>query len=340
MDLIELDDFHWLMDILQTIDVGLVVIDRHYRVQLWNGFMENHSGQLASHIRGTNLLTQFPDLPVTWLQRKVEEVFALHSPVFSSWEQRPRLFDFGSTRPFTSNSALMYQNITLMPLVSRHGDCNNICIIIYDVTDAAVGKQGLQDANQQLKALSITDRLTGLYNRGHWEENMRQEYQRHFRSGAPVTLLMFDIDFFKKINDGYGHPAGDTVLRDVSTLLRQQLRATDIAGRYGGEEFGVLLLDADNQTAWLIAERLRIAIAQHQVQYEGQCIEFTISIGLAVLDAATATPAQWLTRADDALYHSKRNGRNQVSIASSAGLKPHLASAATTESSVLTVAAQ
>ena len=80
-----------------------------------------------------------------YLQRKVEEVFALHSPVFSSWEQRPRLFDFSSTRPFTGNSALMYQNITLMPLVSRHGHCNHICIIIYDVTDAATGKQGLQD---------------------------------------------------------------------------------------------------------------------------------------------------------------------------------------------------
>lgn len=315
MDLIELDDFHWLMDILQTIDVGLVVIDRQYQVQLWNGFMENHSGQLASHIRGHNLLTQFPDLPITWLQRKVEEVFALHSPVFSSWEQRPRLFDFASTRPFTSNSALMYQNITLMPLVSRHGLCNHICIIIYDVTDAAMGKQGLQDANQQLKALSITDRLTGLYNRDHWEECMRQEYQRHFRSGSPVTLLMFDIDFFKKINDGYGHPAGDAVLRDVACILRQQLRATDVAGRYGGEEFGILLLDADSHTAWLIAERLRQAIAQHIVQHDNRLIEFTISIGLAVLDAATATPAQWLVRADEALYHSKRTGRNRVTIA-------------------------
>ncbi len=67
MNLMELDDFHWLLDILQTIDVGLVVIDRQYQVQLWNGFMENHSGQLASHIRGHNLLTQFPDLPITWL---------------------------------------------------------------------------------------------------------------------------------------------------------------------------------------------------------------------------------------------------------------------------------
>ncbi len=329
MDLIELDDFHWLMDILQTIDVGLVVIDRQYEIQLWNGFMENHSGQLASHIRGQNLLTQFPDLPVSWLQRKVEEVFALHSPVFSSWEQRPRLFDFSSTRPFTGNSALMYQNITLMPLVSRHGSCNHICIIIYDVTDAATGKQGLQEANHQLKALSITDRLTGLYNRGHWEECMRHEYQRHFRSGCPVTLLMFDIDFFKKINDTYGHPAGDAVLRQVSVVLKQQLRSTDIAGRYGGEEFGVLLLDADSQTSWNIAERLRQAIAHHQVTHDGRVIEFTISIGLAVLDASMPTPAAWLVQTDNALYHSKHTGRNRVTLAGTheATQDPQLAAA-------------
>ena len=87
MNLMELDDFHWLMDILQTIDVGLVVIDRHYHVQLWNGFMENHSGHLASHIRGQSLIEQFPDLPEGWLRRKVEEVFALRSPVFSSGDK-------------------------------------------------------------------------------------------------------------------------------------------------------------------------------------------------------------------------------------------------------------
>ena len=157
----------------------------------------------------------------------------------------------------------------------------------------------------------------------------RQEYQRHFRSGAPVTLMMFDIDFFKKINDTYGHPAGDAVLRQVATVLRQQLRNTDIAGRYGGEEFGILLLDADSQTAWLIAERLRQAIAQHQVVHDGRTIQFTISIGLAVLDASMPTPASWLVQTDNALYHSKHTGRNRVTLASSAEacVEPQLSAA-------------
>ena len=315
MNLLELDDFHWLMDILQTIDVGLVVIDRHYQVQLWNGFMENHSGHLASHIRGHSLLEQFPDLPEGWLRRKVEEVFALRSPVFSSWEQRPRLFDFVSTRPFTGHSLLMYQNITLMPLLSRTGNCDHICIIIYDVTDAAIGKLGLQQANQQLKALSITDRLTTLYNRGHWEECLRLEYQRFQRTNSPVTLMMFDIDFFKKINDTYGHPAGDAVLRCVATTLKQELRGTDIAGRYGGEEFGVLLLDTDGATAYAVAERLRHVISNLVIEYEEQRISLTISLGLANLNRQTTSAADWLIAADNALYHSKHNGRNQVTVA-------------------------
>lgn len=325
MELIELDDFHWLMDILQTIDVGLVVIDRQYQIQLWNGFMENHSGLFAAAVRGQNLFQQFADLPETWLRRKVEEVFALHSPVFSSWEQRARLFNFVSTRPFTGSSEWMYQNVTLMPLVSRNGQCSHICFIIYDVTDAATGKLAQQQANKKLEALSITDRLTNLYNRGHWEECLRQEYQRHFRTGSPVTLMMFDIDFFKKINDTYGHPAGDTVLRQVACILKQQLRATDLAGRYGGEEFGILLLDADSATSQIVAERLRQAIAKHLVQHEAHAIHFTISIGLAELNPRLGTPAQWLNHADKALYFAKHHGRNRVIVADGPEMRREIA---------------
>ena len=112
-------------------------------------------------------------------------------------------------------------------------------------------------------------------------------------------------------------------------MLRQQLRNTDIAGRYGGEEFGILLLDADSQTAWLIAERLRQAIAQHQVVHDGRTIQFTISIGLAVLDASMPTPASWLVQTDNALYHSKHTGRNRVTLASAgeASVEPQLSAA-------------
>ena len=272
-----MDEFHWLLDILQTIDVGLVVIDRHYRVQLWNGFMENHSGITASQLRDANLVVHFPELPEAWLKRMLETVFTLRSPVFSSWEQRPRLFEFVSSRPFTGGSEMMFQNLTLMPLASRSGECNHACLIIYDVTDAAMGKQGLQAANQQLKLLSSTDRLTGLYNRGHWEECLRHEFRRAVSAHAASSLLMFDIDFFKSINDTHGHQAGDDVLRQVARVLQQQLRPGDMAGRYGGEEFGIVLPDTDSRLALIIAENIRLAMASQLIEYQRQSLNFTIS---------------------------------------------------------------
>lgn len=310
-----MDEFHWLLDILQTIDVGLVVIDRHYRVQLWNGFMENHSGITASQLRDANLFAHFPELPEAWLKRMLETVFTLRSPVFSSWEQRARLFEFVSSRPFTGSSELMYQNLTLMPLASRSGECNHACLIIYDVTDAAMGKQGLQAANQQLRQLSCTDRLTGLYNRGHWEECLRQEYDTAGKAALPSSLLLLDIDFFKSINDNYGHQAGDEVLRQVASVLKQQLRTGDMAGRYGGEEFGVLLPQTGSTAALALAEKIRQAMAALRIPYEGQSLTFTISLGVAQRHGAHATPAGWLRDADSALYQAKHSGRNCTCLA-------------------------
>ncbi|GAA4503617.1 diguanylate cyclase [Pseudaeromonas paramecii] len=316
MSQIALDEFHWILDVLQSIDVGLVVVDRQFNIQLWNGFMENHSGIGFSKLQGQGLFHRFPALPESWLRRKVETVLALNSPTFTSWEQRPRLFNFISSKPFTGRSELMYQNITILPLTSRNGTTDHACIILYDVTDAAMGKLGLQEANQQLKVLSVTDRLTGLFNRGHWEECLRQEFNRCQRHAHSSTLMMFDIDFFKKINDGYGHLAGDAVLRRVSKTLMQVLRSTDVAGRYGGEEFGILLLDVDEPGAMYVAERLRIAMAEQIVEFDQHHICFSISVGIARLEPQHATASDWIAAADAALYHAKRNGRNCCVLAS------------------------
>lgn len=125
--------------------------------------------------------------------------------------------------------------------------------------------------------------------------------------------MMFDIDFFKKINDTYGHPAGDACCVRSQTV-HHSLRSSDVAGRYGGEEFGVLLLDANAQIAALVAERLRQAIARLVIEHEGRMINLTISIGLAPLVPGTENAQQWLSRADQALYHSKHAGRNRVTL--------------------------
>jgi diguanylate cyclase (GGDEF)-like protein len=208
----------------------------------------------------------------------------------------------------------MYQNITISPLVSASGVVNHICIIIYDVTDIAANKKALENANLELGKLSRTDRLTQLNNRGYWEECLVKEFNRYQRYHHTCSLIMFDIDHFKNVNDTYGHQAGDEVIRIVSTLLRDSLRSTDTAGRYGGEEFGIILSDTDAQGALVFAERLRKNIESTVVHHDGLSIQFTISLGIAELSADCQGYKAWLEQSDLALYHCKHNGRNQAHI--------------------------
>ena len=125
---------------------------------------------------------------------------------------------------------------------------------------------------------------------------------------------MFDIDHFKKVNDTYGHQAGDEVIRQTSSTLRNSIRTTDVAGRYGGEEFGVILIDTNAEQSQYLAERLRKKIAALTVGFEQHEIKFTISLGIAEVDAAMSDHAAWINASDQALYQAKHGGRNQSVI--------------------------
>ncbi len=311
-DLTEIHDLHRYLTIIQNIHVGIVVIDRSYTVKIWNGFMEINSGVTGFKIIGKNFLEYFPDIKSSWLKEKITEAFQLENTVYSSWEQHNEVFNFKNNRPFTGNSEEMYKNFTIIPIKSITGGTNEVCIIIYDVTDEACSKQNLEDANKQLHQLSITDKLTNIYNRGYWEECLKQQFRIFMRTKTPVTLLMFDIDHFKNINDTYGHPAGDQVLKDAGAILKKIVRNSDIAGRYGGEEFGIILLDANREDAYHIAERLRKAIEQHIILFDNLEIKFTISIGLCTLSEVTSSPQEWLIKTDNSLYFSKEHGRNRT----------------------------
>ncbi|MHB8821936.1 MAG: GGDEF domain-containing protein, partial [Pseudomonadaceae bacterium] len=151
-------------------------------------------------------------------------------------------------------------------------------------------------------------------NRGHWEEILRQDYARHRRHESQSALVMFDIDHFKSINDTYGHQAGDAVIQQVAELIRETMRDCDVAGRYGGEEFVVLLRDTDKQGAFTFAERLRRVVEAHEVQHDGRPIRFTISLGIADLSQPSTGHAQLIEWADSALYASKSAGRNCVTL--------------------------
>jgi diguanylate cyclase (GGDEF)-like protein len=311
-DNLDLNEFHWLLAIVQGIDVGVVVLDREFCVQVWNTFMENRSGLQPDAVHGQRFFDLFPEVEEDWFRHKVESVITLGTPAFTIWEQRPYLVRFKNYQPITGQEEFMYQNTTILPLRATNSIIEHICLIIYDVTNVAANKQQLQKVNQQLQHLSRTDRLTGLNNRGYWEECLQHEYARHRRYQSMAALVMFDIDHFKAVNDTFGHQAGDKVIQAVAEVIREQIRDTDYAGRYGGEEFVVLMPDIDTSGAIVFAERLRLRIESLVVTYEKQAIPFTISLGVADLSFPTDDHKQLIERADQALYASKKGGRNQT----------------------------
>lgn len=171
----------------------------------------------------------------------------------------------------------------------------------------------LVNANLKLDQLATTDDLTGLLNRRQFFEQANQELARAKRSKHNMALMMIDIDYFKEVNDRFGHAAGDKVLAELSALFKRMLRSTDIVGRIGGEEFAVLLPENTIDEAHELAERLRLSVSEYSVSVEDQDIHVTLSIGISEVFQAETKIDDALKRADASLYGAKGAGRNVVS---------------------------
>jgi len=167
---------------------------------------------------------------------------------------------------------------------------------------------------QELKETSVRDYLTGLYNRRYLFDFLEKEVNRAQRYGACFSIMIFDIDFFKKINDSYGHQSGDLVLKGISDKATAMIRNTDLLARYGGEEFVVVMPQTETPGAVTIAERLRDAVEGMDIPVEGETVKITISIGVATYPAKTEKLSieEFIDKADKALYDAKNSGRNKV----------------------------
>jgi two-component system cell cycle response regulator len=172
----------------------------------------------------------------------------------------------------------------------------------------------LRDNVQQSIELAVTDPLTALFNRRYMERHVGTLVDRAAARGKPLSVLLVDIDYFKAINDTYGHDAGDDVLREFADRMRTCIRGIDLACRYGGEEFVVVMPDTDVGIAARVAERIRRQIAGHRflIDRGARSIEVTISIGIAARQNPDDDAVTLMKRADEALYRAKRDGRNRV----------------------------
>jgi diguanylate cyclase (GGDEF)-like protein/PAS domain S-box-containing protein len=181
-----------------------------------------------------------------------------------------------------------------------------------DITERRRAEEELKVLQAQLREEAIRDPLTGLYNRRYLEETLRRELVRAGRSGHPLTILMGDIDYFKKLNDSYGHQAGDKVLQALGGLLRHHARSSDIPCRYGGEEFILVLPDMPLEAARQRAESIRRDFADLHIAFGGAQLAATLSIGVSVHPGHGKTADELIRSADQALYEAKQSGRNSV----------------------------
>ncbi len=170
----------------------------------------------------------------------------------------------------------------------------------------------LQEANARLQLLAVTDGLTGLFNHRRFQEALQTELVRAERHKRPLSVLMIDVDFFKKVNDVMGHPAGDELLRKLAEILGADLRQTDMIARYGGEEFTVLLPETTKSEAVMVGERMRTAVEEGANQGNPWKQKVTVSMGVATYPEDGSSGEQVLEAADQAMYIAKRQGRNRV----------------------------
>lgn len=210
------------------------------------------------------------------------------------------------------NGALYWVAVSISPIIDSNGVITHFVSINEDITARKESEEKIQRLNAGLEQLAMTDYLTSLYNRRYFMQRGVEEVKRTWRNNQPLSLLMLDVDQFKKVNDIHGHEAGDMVLQQIAAALKSSLRETDILGRLGGEEFAILLPNTALGEADLLANRVCHSIAAMPFELSGTLLTVTVSIGVVVIDNEMSGIDDMLRNADVAMYRAKRRGGNRV----------------------------
>ena len=293
-----------LEQIFSTVNIGLVIMDKDLNVTQWNRWMFQHSGIASEQIVGSPIIGHFPRLDTPRFLKNCKAVLTFGNFCFFSQKLHHFLFPFKPVGSFGAKFEHMQQNCTMGPLRADDNSIIGIFLIVQDVTELAIYEQKMIEMN-------VKDGLTGIYNRRHLESRLGDECERQKRYAGKLSLVMLDIDFFKKVNDTYGHQCGDHVLKSVASGIASIIRKTDCLARYGGEEFCCLLPETGIKDASMLAERFRKHVEEMALLYQDTEVRVTISLGVSEFTAASS-PEMLLKKADDALYQAKKTGRNKV----------------------------
>jgi diguanylate cyclase (GGDEF)-like protein len=279
------------------------VLDKSGRVIKCNQLLSSLVGLATKQILRSNSLDDMLTLTMGGKDLKAASFLAANTP--------GRFDEVSGKAGEKANLNLIIGTFPLM----IDGNLVGVFALIRDVT----AETNLQGKYKDKATQSITDALTGLFNRNYFGEYLKSQLDSvsSMPDDAPqrvISVVMFDIDHFKKINDVYGHQAGDTVLGQTGQILKQCFRRTDVIARYGGEEFLAILPATDLEGAIIAAEKVRVALAGHKFESGDKVVPVTISSGVAQIGVGYESGEQAIARADEALYASKHQGRNRVSL--------------------------
>lgn len=291
--------------IFEIINVGIVVLDKELIVTKWNRWMETHSEIRAEQIIGHSLFDFYPQLKTKWFNRSCKSVLKFGNFSFFSQKLHKYVFPFKSVYTVCTGFGTMQQSVTMGPLRDKNNQIQHLYIMIQDVTEIAAYEQKLLEMNTR-------DPLTGVFNRRFMFCRLKEEIERFKRYGRSFSVIIQDIDFFKSINDTYGHICGDFVLKKFAQLNMERLRSIDLYTRYGGEEFCCILPETDLQSAQKLAENLRRIIEEYVFVFETSELRISMSQGVAEVTPDMTTAEELLKCADECLYQAKKNGRNKI----------------------------
>lgn len=207
---------------------------------------------------------------------------------------------------------MYWEYVSISAITDSNGKISHFVSVNEDITTRKKAEESVRLLNIELEQQALTDYLTNLYNRRYFMRRGEEEFKRTKRNGQPLTLLMLDIDNFKRVNDSYGHEAGDRALQEVARALKSNLREIDVLGRMGGEEFAVLLPDTSLEDAALLAERVRQTIENTPFEIPGDVLKITVCIGVSAFAKGMSNIDDMFRNADAALYQAKNAGRNRT----------------------------
>ena len=273
---------------------GIYLVDQQGRIQSWNRGAANITGYAEGDVIGK-------PYDMVFAESGVREAQPIKTLTYARTNGHCR--EDQNRRKRSGEEFIAHITLDAVRMVS--GQIAAYVEVFHDITEQ-------KRREERLYQRATRDPLTGLFNRGHFTEMATIEIDRARRFAEPLSLAMLDIDHFKKINDTYGHEAGDKAIICLATACARFIRKIDFIGRIGGEEFAILLPRANKEPAVQVMQRLRIMLAEQRVPVLDKNINFTVSMGIATLRPTTKDLAELLRNADAALYKAKREGRNRV----------------------------